>query len=112
MFPINHAINNTNGVTKNQWLLRHVSPDPQQTNHRGIRLIKNCYQSFGINLLTRNQVTVNRGCFVAKSVRIETDRLVLRTVTMDDVEDVALAWKLDEGAIPFEEAKKNRRVDA
>jgi len=43
---------------------------------------------------------------VAKSVRIETDRLVLRTVTMDDVEDVALAWKLDEGAIPFEEAKK------
>ncbi len=46
---------------------------------------------------------------MAKSVRIETDRLVLRTVTMDDVEDVALTWKLDEGEIPLEEAEKHVR---
>jgi ribosomal-protein-alanine N-acetyltransferase len=46
---------------------------------------------------------------VAKNVRIETDRLVLRTVTIDDVEDVALTWKLDEGAMPLEEANETIR---
>jgi len=39
-------------------------------------------------------------------MRIETDRLVLRTVSMDDVKDVALTWKLDEGVISLEEAEK------
>ena len=39
-------------------------------------------------------------------VFIETDRLVLRTVTIDDIEDVALTWDLDEGPISHEEAKK------
>ena len=39
-------------------------------------------------------------------VKIETERLVLRTVTMDDVDDVALAWDLDAGPISKEEAVK------
>ena len=40
------------------------------------------------------------------SMLIETDRLVLRTVTIDDIEEVALSWKLDDGPIPHEEARK------
>ncbi len=44
---------------------------------------------------------------MAKRVRIETDRLILRTVTMDDVEDVARTWKLNDKAIPLEEAEKH-----
>ncbi len=36
---------------------------------------------------------------------IETAGLVLRTVTMDDVEDVALTWRLDEGPISRQEAE-------
>jgi len=38
-------------------------------------------------------------------VLIETPRLVLRTVNMDDVDDVASTWKLDEGPISREEAQ-------
>jgi len=44
---------------------------------------------------------------VTKNVYIETDRLILRTVTMDDIEDVALTWKLDDDAISHEEAEKH-----
>ena len=40
---------------------------------------------------------------------IETARLVLRTVTLDDVEDVALSWRLDEGPISRQEAEKQVR---
>jgi hypothetical protein len=40
-------------------------------------------------------------------VFIETDRLILRTVTMDDIEDLALTWRLDEGVISHVEAKKH-----
>ena len=39
------------------------------------------------------------------SVFIETTRLILRTVTMDDVEDVASSWKLAEGPISRKEAE-------
>jgi len=42
---------------------------------------------------------------MAISVFIETDRLILRTVTMDDVEDVASSWKLDDGPISRQEAE-------
>jgi RimJ/RimL family protein N-acetyltransferase len=38
-------------------------------------------------------------------VFIETARLILRTVTMDDVEDVALSWRLDERPISRQEAE-------
>lgn len=41
------------------------------------------------------------------NVLIETARLILRTVTMDDVEDVALSWKLDDGPISREEAENH-----
>lgn len=37
-------------------------------------------------------------------VIIETDRLILRTVTADDVEEVASSWRLDAGPISREEA--------
>ncbi len=40
---------------------------------------------------------------------IETARLILRTVTMEDVEGVALSWKLDEGAISRQEAEERIR---
>ena len=36
---------------------------------------------------------------------IDTPRLILRTVTMDDVKDVALSWKLDDEPISREEAE-------
>lgn len=39
-------------------------------------------------------------------VLIETARLILRTVTMADVEGVASSWKLDEGPIPLTEAEQ------
>ena len=39
-------------------------------------------------------------------ISIETDRLILRTVTLDDVEKVSLSWKLDEGPISREEAER------
>jgi ribosomal-protein-alanine N-acetyltransferase len=42
-------------------------------------------------------------------VVIETGRLILRTVTMDDVEDMALSWKLDEGPISRHEAEDRVR---
>ncbi|MBN2461907.1 MAG: GNAT family N-acetyltransferase [Candidatus Cloacimonetes bacterium] len=35
-----------------------------------------------------------------------TKRLILRTVTMEDTDTVASSWKLDEGPIPLQEAKK------
>ena len=38
-------------------------------------------------------------------IYIETNRLILRTVTMDDVEEVASSWRLDEGPISTKEAK-------
>jgi ribosomal-protein-alanine N-acetyltransferase len=38
------------------------------------------------------------------TVHIETARLILRTVTPDDVEDVALSWNLDDAPISREEA--------
>jgi ribosomal-protein-alanine N-acetyltransferase len=39
-------------------------------------------------------------------VRLETDRLILRTVRLEDLEDVALSWKLDEGPLSREEAQE------
>ena len=36
---------------------------------------------------------------------IETPRLILRTVTLDDVEGVAASWKLDDGPISRKEAE-------
>jgi len=44
-----------------------------------------------------------------KAIKIETGRLMLRTVTMDDVEAVALTWKLNGNPISFEEAEKEIR---
>lgn len=41
-----------------------------------------------------------------KNVHIETDRLILRTVTMVDTKEVALTWKLYEHPISHEEAEK------
>ena len=38
------------------------------------------------------------------TTQIETARLILRTVTLDDVEEVARSWRLDEGPISREEA--------
>jgi RimJ/RimL family protein N-acetyltransferase len=46
---------------------------------------------------------------MAKNVNIETARLTLRTVTMDDVEAVALTWKLNGHSISHEEAGKEIR---
>ena len=40
---------------------------------------------------------------------IETARLILRTVTMDDVDEVAHTWKLDEGPISRQEAEERVR---
>ncbi len=37
---------------------------------------------------------------------IETERLILRTVTPADVAGVAASWKLDEGPIPYPEAER------
>ncbi len=39
-------------------------------------------------------------------VTLETDRLILRTVTPQDAESVALTWKLYEGPVSLEEAGK------
>ncbi len=39
-------------------------------------------------------------------VSIETSRLILRTVTMADIDGVASSWKLDEGPIPLPEAEQ------
>ncbi len=39
------------------------------------------------------------------SVCIETHRLILRTVTLDDLERVASSWNLDDGPISLEEAE-------
>jgi RimJ/RimL family protein N-acetyltransferase len=46
---------------------------------------------------------------MSKDVRIVTDTLILRTVMMDDIEDVALNWKLDEHPISHEEAEREIR---
>jgi len=43
---------------------------------------------------------------MAKNVCIETERMMLRTVTMVDIEDVALTWKLYEHKISHEEAEE------
>jgi ribosomal-protein-alanine N-acetyltransferase len=40
------------------------------------------------------------------NVSIETARLILRTVTMADIEAVASGWKLDDGPIPHKEAEQ------
>jgi [ribosomal protein S5]-alanine N-acetyltransferase len=42
-------------------------------------------------------------------VLIETPRLILRTVTMDDVEAVARRWKLDDGPISHQAAENQVR---
>ena len=42
---------------------------------------------------------------MASSVFIETSRLILRTVTPDDIDSVVLSWKLDEEPISHEEAE-------
>jgi hypothetical protein len=42
---------------------------------------------------------------MATSVFIETTMLILRTVTMDDIEDVASSWKLDDRPISWKEAE-------
>jgi S-adenosylmethionine-dependent methyltransferase len=39
-----------------------------------------------------------------ENVSIETARLILRTVTLEDVDAVALSWKLDQGPVSREEA--------
>lgn len=46
---------------------------------------------------------------MAKDVKIETGRLILRTVTMDDVEAVAHTWKLNGNPISSNEAEKEIR---
>jgi ribosomal-protein-alanine N-acetyltransferase len=43
---------------------------------------------------------------MASSVLIKTARLVLRTVTLEDVDAVASNWKLDERPISLQEAKE------
>jgi RimJ/RimL family protein N-acetyltransferase len=43
------------------------------------------------------------------AVRIETARLILRTVTMDDAEQVALSWNLDGAPISQDEAQSRVR---
>ena len=42
-------------------------------------------------------------------VLIETTRLILRSVTMDDIEDVARHWQLDDGPISRQAAEKQVR---
>lgn len=39
-------------------------------------------------------------------IRIETARLIIRTITTADVDAVACSWKLDEGPIPRAEAEQ------
>jgi ribosomal-protein-alanine N-acetyltransferase len=41
-----------------------------------------------------------------RDIRIETARLILRTVTLDDVEQVALHWNLDGAPISRQEAEE------
>jgi len=43
---------------------------------------------------------------VQDEIRIETARLIIRTVTTADVDDVARSGKLDEGPIPRAEAEQ------
>ena len=43
---------------------------------------------------------------MTSDVSIETVRLIIRTVTMADVENVASSWKLDNGSIPLAEAER------
>lgn len=43
---------------------------------------------------------------MTSAVSIETSRLILRTVTMADIDGVASSWKLDEGPIPLPEAEQ------
>jgi len=43
---------------------------------------------------------------VQYEIHIETAPLILRTVTLADVDDVARRWKLDEGSIPRAEAEQ------
>lgn len=45
----------------------------------------------------------------AGEVRIETSRLILRTVKMEDAAGVVTAWKLDEGPVTLEEAEAQIR---
>lgn len=40
------------------------------------------------------------------AVRIETARLILRTVTMEDIDAVAGSWRLDEGPLSRKEAQE------
>lgn len=41
---------------------------------------------------------------MVKPIRLETTRLILRTVTMEDLAAVSASWKLDEGPISSREA--------
>ena len=43
---------------------------------------------------------------MSNSVSIETDRLILRTVTMEDIENVAQSWNLDEAPLSRREAEE------
>ena len=43
---------------------------------------------------------------MTSEVLIETARLILRTVTLADTNNVASSWKLDEGPIPLSEAEQ------
>jgi RimJ/RimL family protein N-acetyltransferase len=50
---------------------------------------------------------------MTSAIVIETPRLILRTVTLADVDGVACSWKLDEGAIsPAEAEQKIERMMA
>src|SRR5512146_1063863 len=40
------------------------------------------------------------------AILIETDRLILRTVTLEDIAEVASSWRLDEGPISLSDAEK------
>jgi RimJ/RimL family protein N-acetyltransferase len=42
---------------------------------------------------------------MATGVLIETNRLILRTVTLDDIDEVASSWRLDAGPISRGEAE-------
>jgi hypothetical protein len=41
---------------------------------------------------------------MTSDVSIETVRLIIRTATMADIENVASSWKLDDDPIPLAEA--------
>lgn len=43
---------------------------------------------------------------MTSAVSIETSRLILRTVTMADLDSVASSWELDKGPIPLPEAEQ------